>query len=194
MILNLTGYCPPPPPPPSALILYDAGDEKSAASGGWSAFAPAWDGYTYVYPNGSSSWTGHSNPVGCEKRASNLEIAFRNLASSDCFSNGAFGTGSKIDLSGWSQLHIRATAAASAAPIAHYHVFGVTNSKATPADPGSNTPPGTYKTIAVGDTVLDVSSISASRYVYFAGMARSRGNIGTADRYVNIVVTKIWLT
>lgn len=200
MIINLdyfrAGSTPTPTPPePTELVLYDAGDKKAAVTGGWAAFAPAWGGSCAVIPDGASSSVIAANPQQrYAETAGSLDIKFRNPETADGFNNAAWATANKIDLTGWTRLHIRAEAADSAGKIAHYHVFGVTNDKTAPGDPGTTTPPGTYAAIGANrDTVLEIA-VSGSRYVYFAGLAQSRAFSGSGERYVEIVVTKIWLT
>lgn len=197
MIINLSYSVeeeptPTPTPTPTELVLYDAGEEASA-SGGWAAFAPAWAGQAAVKYEGETVAQLRTNPVGCSKGADELRIYWANPDSQGSWANGAFGTKSQVDLSGWSTLHVRATAAEAVGGTANYKVLGVTSSKTPPTD-GTNTPPGTYATLGVGENTLDVSSLSGSLYVYFGGMLRSNAISGTADRHVRIVVSKVWLT
>ena len=193
MIYNSLDACWPAsgPTPTPTLVLYTPGMEDS-----WSTFAPSWAGntYTFLTTSGGSLVYG-ANPVSGTgvKEANDLKIYFRNPLESDQWTNTAFGTVRTVDLTDYTTLHIQATTAESEGSVANYHVFGVTNSKTPPTD-GTNTPPGNYKTIGVGETTLDISGVTGNRYVYFGGLSRSRQLTGESPRYVSIKVTKIWLT
>lgn len=175
----------------SAVTLYDAGDERSIASGGWAAFSPSRAGSAAVMYAGETEAQNRNNPVGCNKNAGSLTIYFKTPLSQASWANGAFGTVKNLDLSRFKKLHVRATAASSVGGT-HYHVVGVTQSKTPPTD-GTDTPPGTYTTLGAGETVLDISSLSGG-YVYFGGMLHTAATDGTDTREVNIVVTRMWLT
>lgn len=177
---------PTPTPTPDPLILYEAGNENVA----FDTFAPANSSSTGVMYEGETAAVLRSPPHGCKKGTDALEIYWKQPNRQAAWGNGAFGTKTTVDLSSWTTLHIKATKAESTGGTANYHVFGVTSSK---SPTGNNTPPGTYKTLGVGETTLDISALS-SGYIYFGGMLRSNAISGTEDRHVHIVVTKIWLT
>ena len=169
--------------------VYDGSDAS-----GWEAFAPAWAGQTAVMYRNESSAQLRQNPVGCTKNSNNLAIYFKLPNSQASFANGAFGTINRLNLSGYTKLHVQATYATSAGIAGlNYCVCGVitANDKNPPID-GTNTPPGTYKTMSAGETILDISNIN-SGYLYFGGMSRANGPT-TMNKEVDIRVTKVWLT
>lgn len=174
-----------------ARYLYDSGNEKMAVSGGWEAFAPAWGGNTSAKVKGESSPSVKTNPIGCTMADDALEIWAMLDPQYQCFANGAWGTVGLQDISNYTTLHVVAERASSFGGHS-YAVCGVTDSKTPPQD-GTNTPPGTYADLQVGETTLDISGLS-SGYVYIGGMSRSGVSIYQYDEWYDIRVTKIWLT
>lgn len=192
---------PAPTPTPTQLVLYDAGDEKTTVTGGWSTFAPAWggNGYTFLVPSGQGGQiTYGTNPIPGTgaKETGDLKIYFRNPDASSQWINTAFGTSNRVNLTDWQTLHIRATTVErSTVPyvVNSYCVFGVTQSKTTPTD-GTHTPPGNYKNLVVGDNTMSIANLTGNQYVYFGGELNTYPQGQEAQRHVHIVVTKIWLT
>lgn len=195
------------PSPEDSSLLYNAGYENTLVTGGWSTFAPAYNGMANAMVKDSSGViadhsASFSNPVGCKKSPAyspnSLEIYFKNPNTQNAVNNGAFITTNKINLTGYTKLHIQATRAESKGPTGnnHYCVLGVIDTNSSPSSV-IDTPRGVYVTMSAGETVLDISSINAERYVYFGGFCRSAGTSQqplTMDKWVDILVTKIWLT
>lgn len=186
-------------PTPTELVLYNAGNECSNVTGGWSTFAPAWAGnaYTNLTESGGEVVYG-ANPISGTgvKESGDLKIYFRNPDRSSQWVNTAFGTVSRVNLTGWNTLHVRATVSehsVNPVVVSSYCVFGATQSKTPPTD-GTHTPPGNYKNLAVGDNTLDISGLTGNQYVYFGGELNTGAHGLDSARHVHIVVTKIWLT
>lgn len=158
------------------LLLYNLGNEFSILTGGYSAFAPA--------------WASSGNPQGCINNNDNLAVSIS--AASESWKNGAWGTANIVDFTGYSTLHIRATAASSAGNLSHYHKFGVTQIKGPSSGEYESYPVNDSSNpnadITVGDTALSVGSLT-SGYIWFGGSART-----TSTGSVDIVVNRIWMT
>lgn len=162
-------------------ILYSAGDEAVDQTGGFETFFPA-----FVISG--------AQPSGCTKGSTTMSIAFTSGA--DNWYNGAFGTVNKVNLAGFTTLHVTTTSASHSGTTSNFAAFGVQGSdsavtaKHTQVDsPKGNLAPTASEPcsmLSVGDNELDVSALSEG-FVWFGGASRGSGSC-------NIVVTKIWLS
>ena len=146
--------------------LYDAGDEYTLRTGGWASFVP-------TQRDGTAT-----------KNADSLHLKAQYVY--DQWYTIAFATVSKIDVTGFSTLHLNVEATSGANN-------GDTNARLGLCSVKNSTvysSPIAYGTIptATGETTLDISGYAGSYYVFFLASNRAT----SPDR--KITVDKVWLT